>query len=141
LRRRLAKFAEGQRVDFDDCEIDWAGLTLFQSHVIAATRKVRYGETASYGEIAVRAGSPGAARAVGSVMASNRVPIIIPCHRIVAAGGALGGFSSPRGVSLKEQMLDLEAVVARDDRRGRTARQNARQNRRKIRKSFALSNS
>lgn len=109
LRRRLARFADGERIDFDDCVLDLPELSQFQSRVIAAARKVRYGKTISYGELATEAGSPGAARAVGSVMANNRFPIIVPCHRVVASGGKIGGFSAPQGITLKEKMLELEA--------------------------------
>ncbi|MFO0919488.1 MAG: MGMT family protein, partial [Planctomycetaceae bacterium] len=62
----------------------------------------------SYGEVAANVGCPGAARAVGTVMAGNRLPLIIPCHRVIAAGGKLGGYSSPRGPGLKRWLLDLE---------------------------------
>ena len=142
LRRRLVEYADGCPQDFDDCEIDWPNLTPFQLRVVAAARRVRYGSTATYGELAERAGYPGAARAAGSVMAANRVPIIIPCHRIVAAGGGLGGFSAPRGISLKRQMLDIEAAAApRDAGTCQAARQNARQKRKKIFESLALTNS
>jgi methylated-DNA-[protein]-cysteine S-methyltransferase len=141
LRRQLEKFADGERIDFDDCVFDWPGLTPFQLRVVVATRQVRYGETTSYGEMAARVGSPGAARAVGSVMASNRIPIIIPCHRIVAAGGGLGGFSAPSGVSLKKQMLDLESTAPGGNHKGHVEKQNARQIQKINRELFALSNS
>ena len=110
LRRRLQKYALGEPVDFDDIEVDhWPG-TEFQRRVIDATRGIGYGETLSYADIAARAGRPGAARAVGNVMASNRVPILIPCHRVVASGGRLGGFSAPQGVGLKRRLLEMEAA-------------------------------
>lgn len=135
LRRRLEQFAAGVRIDFGDCELDWPELTTFQSRVVAATRKVKYGETISYGELARKAGSPGAARAVGSVMASNRFPIIVPCHRVLAAGGMIGGFSAPQGISLKERMLELESDVGSDEP---LSKQNARQIRRKKRDAIAF---
>ena len=69
------------------------------------------GHTVTYGELATRSGTPGAARAVGSVMARNRVPVVIPCHRVVAAGG-MGGFSAPNGLQLKQRMLNLEKIAA-----------------------------
>ena len=71
----------------------------------------------SYGELAANAGKPGATRAVGNTMARNRFPIVIPCHRVVGAGGGLGGFSAPSGISLKEKLLSLEG--SRPRRRGR----------------------
>ena len=75
-------------------------------------RNVPYGQTLSYAELAAKAGSPKAARAVGSVMAQNRVPLIIPCHRVVGSGGHLGGFSAPRGIAFKKQLLELEANLS-----------------------------
>ncbi|MGH6808763.1 MAG: methylated-DNA--[protein]-cysteine S-methyltransferase, partial [Ensifer adhaerens] len=69
-----------------------------------------YGETVAYGELAVMAGRPGAARAVGSAMATCPVPILIPCHRVLAAGGKVGGFSAPGGSTSKIRMLELEGV-------------------------------
>ena len=65
--------------------------------------------TRSYGEVAAAAGSPGAARAVGQVMAANRTPLIVPCHRVLAAGGKIGGFSAPQGLALKRRLLALES--------------------------------
>jgi methylated-DNA-[protein]-cysteine S-methyltransferase len=96
-------------VDFDGCCIVFPRRTAFQTKVLDETRKIAFGETATYGELADRVGSPRAARAVGTVMASNRVPIIIPCHRVIASGGKLGGFSAPQGVDLKSRMLAFEA--------------------------------
>ncbi len=71
-------------------------------------RQVGYGETVSYGELAERSGSPRAARAVGTVMATNRIPLILPCHRVLGSAGRIGGFSAPQGIDLKRRMLDLE---------------------------------
>jgi methylated-DNA-[protein]-cysteine S-methyltransferase len=68
----------------------------------------------SYGELAAKAGYPRAARAVGSVMSSNRFPIVIPCHRVVAAGEKPGGYTSPQGVGMKLRLLALEAGAAAD---------------------------
>ena len=109
LRRRLEQYALGEPVDFDDVDIEERPGTDFQQQVLAVTRKIRYGQTLSYAQLAAQAGRPGAARAVGNVMRSNRVPIIIPCHRVVASGGRLGGFSAPQGVGLKQRMLTMEA--------------------------------
>jgi methylated-DNA-[protein]-cysteine S-methyltransferase len=71
-------------------------------------REVSYGETVSYGELAVMAGRPGAARAVGSAMASNPVPVVVPCHRVLAAGGRIGGYGG--GLGMKRALLALEGV-------------------------------
>ncbi|MFM9960206.1 MAG: methylated-DNA--[protein]-cysteine S-methyltransferase [Planctomycetaceae bacterium] len=109
LRKRLSEFAAGKLVSFDDISVWAEPRTEFQTRVLVATRSIGFGETVSYGELAARVGSPRAARAVGSVMSSNSVPIIIPCHRVVGSGGALGGFSAPQGISLKQRLLEMEA--------------------------------
>jgi len=108
---RLCAFAAGEPDSFDDLQIDASHLTPFGRKVTAACRKIAWGETLTYGELARRAGRPGAARAVGSVMARNRVPLIVPCHRVVPASGGLGGFSAPQGVSMKKRLLVMEQGV------------------------------
>lgn len=109
LRKRLVRFARGERVRFDDIDLKLPPMTPFQERVIAATRRIPYGVTLSYGELAEKAGFPRAARAVGSVMASNRIPILVPCHRVIASAGKLGGYSSVHGVSLKQVLLKMES--------------------------------
>ncbi len=108
LVARLQDYAEGGPGDFSDVEVDITHLTRFGRRVVKACRAVPYGGTTSYSALAKRAGSPKAARAVGQCMAANRVPLIVPCHRVVAASGSLGGFSAPGGVSVKQHLLDLE---------------------------------
>jgi methylated-DNA-[protein]-cysteine S-methyltransferase len=109
IEQRLIEFTEGEPIDFSDVELIYPQpLTKFQSKVIAATRRIGFGDTQSYMQVAQVAGSPRAARAVGTCMKNNRFPIIVPCHRVVASSG-LGGFSAPRGVSLKRQLLTMEA--------------------------------
>ena len=108
LRGELEDYALGAPVAFDGVELDLEQYTDFQRRVVRNTRAVQYGHRETYGRLAARAGAPGAARAVGNVMAGNRFPIIVPCHRIVQSNGRLGGFSAPRGVSLKQQLLNLE---------------------------------
>ena len=93
-------------------------LTAFQESVVLAIRAVGYGQTVSYGELAELAGYPRAARAVGTVMSTNPFPILIPCHRVVASGGKLGGYSAPQGLSLKESLLAMEAEGVRNKARG-----------------------
>ena len=80
--------------------------TPFQKRVWEALARVPYGQTISYGALAVQAGSPGAARAVGAAMAANPVPIVIPCHRVIGSNGKLTGFGG--GLNLKQSLLDLE---------------------------------
>jgi methylated-DNA-[protein]-cysteine S-methyltransferase len=109
---RIVQFLDGTSDDFSDVPISLEHLSPFQRRVVVACRCIPCGSTQSYGQLAEAAGSPGAARAVGQVMATNRYPILVPCHRVVAAGGRLGGFSAPQGVSLKRQLLAFEAGVA-----------------------------
>jgi len=110
LRQRLERYATGEKVAFDDVQLELPRLTPFQRRIIDLARKLKYGETITYGELATRANHPRAARAVGTVMSSNRFPIIIPCHRVVSSSG-LGGYSAAQGVSLKSRLLELEKAV------------------------------
>ena len=109
LRSLFEAYAEGEVVNFDLVEIRLPEMTPFRRQIVEATRKLGYGQTVSYGELALQAGHPGAARAVGTVMSSNRFPILIPCHRVLAAGGKLGGYTSPAGTRLKQMLLEMEA--------------------------------
>lgn len=109
VRSRLEDYAAGVVVDFDDVQLDLRGLTDFRLKVMGHVREIGYGRTQSYGEVAKEVGSPGAARAVGSVMAENPVPVLVPCHRVIASRGRLGGFSAPQGIRLKQRMLEMEA--------------------------------
>jgi methylated-DNA-[protein]-cysteine S-methyltransferase len=106
---RLRAFARGEPVDFDDVLVSFPVLTNFQQRVLGQCRKLQWGETASYGTLARRAGRPKAARAVGATMAKNPLPIIIPCHRVVGATG-LGGFSAPGGCRTKAKLLNAEGA-------------------------------
>ena len=109
LAERLQRFSEGAKEDFSDVRVDLAHSTAFQQRVYRACRSIPWGSTMTYGALADLAGSPRAARAVGNVMANNRVPLIIPCHRVVATGeNCIGGFSAPGGVSTKSKLLALE---------------------------------
>ena len=103
--KRLKDYFSGKRVDFPD-ELDLSSATAFQRQVWRITRLIPYGETRSYGWIAKRLGERGA-RAVGQALARNPLPVIIPCHRVVAGDGKLGGYSG--GVGVKRSLLRLEA--------------------------------
>jgi methylated-DNA-[protein]-cysteine S-methyltransferase len=108
LRETLTEYALGRRVDFEEFDLSLPPRTPFRDKVLAATRQLGYGMTTTYGELARHVGHPGAARAVGTVMSSNRFPILIPCHRVLAAGGRLGGYTSPAGPDLKQRLLEME---------------------------------
>jgi len=86
--------------------LDLAGATLFQARVWAALRRIQTRQTQSYGQVAAAIGAPKAARAVGSACGANPVPLFIPCHRVLASGGALGGFSG--GLPWKRKLLEIE---------------------------------
>lgn len=111
LRQRLQRYTHGIETDFEDCHVNVSDLTTFQQRVLESTCRIGYGSTVTYRQLAEQSGRPRAARAVGNVMASNRVPIIIPCHRVVAAGGKWGGYSAAQGVSLKQRLLQMESEV------------------------------
>jgi methylated-DNA-[protein]-cysteine S-methyltransferase len=111
LADRLRHYAAGGIEDFSDIRIDLAHLSGFSLRVAQLCREVPYGETISYGELARRAGSAGGGRAVGRVMAQNRLPLLVPCHRVVAADGRLGGFSAPGKTVTKRRLLAMEAAA------------------------------
>jgi methylated-DNA-[protein]-cysteine S-methyltransferase len=120
LACRLQSFAAGNDEPFDDVALDLAHLSEFQNRVVRACRGIKRGRVRTYGDLAAVAGSPRAARAVGSVMAKNRFPIIVPCHRVVGSAGSLGGFSARDGISMKRRMLELEgAEIAKPSSAGR----------------------
>lgn len=106
----LRRYAEGDRIDFGEVELDDERLTDFARRVTEAARQIPFGEKISYAELARRAGSPGAFRAAGGVMAKNRWPIVVPCHRVVQTSGKIGGFSVPEGIAFKEKLLALESA-------------------------------
>ncbi len=108
LALRLRAFADGSVDDFRDVRLDLDHLTAFGRRVVRECRRTGWGQTTTYGELAERAGSPRAARAVGNVMRTNRFALIVPCHRVLAAGGGLGGYSSVDGVGMKQRLLKLE---------------------------------
>jgi len=112
LLERLEAYLSGEVVDFRDVAIDPGPVRPFARRVIDACREINYGRTATYGELAARAGSPNAARAVGTCMAGNRICLVIPCHRVVRADGRPGEFSSVGGSALKTRILALEADAA-----------------------------
>jgi methylated-DNA-[protein]-cysteine S-methyltransferase len=106
---RFQAYFSGQRVDFLD-KLDLSGATPFQCEVWQAARLISYGQTRTYAWLAAQVGNPGAARAVGQALGRNPLPIIVPCHRVLASNGGLGGFSG--GLKMKRFLLRLEKGVA-----------------------------
>ncbi|MDQ7249595.1 methylated-DNA--[protein]-cysteine S-methyltransferase [Dongia sedimenti] len=105
------RYFAGEIVDFSDIALDLDGQDDFFRRVYAALRAVGYGRTTTYGTLAKELGAgPEVARDVGQAMAKNPIPLIIPCHRVLAAGGKVGGFSAPGGADSKVKMLALEGV-------------------------------
>lgn len=106
LYRDISRYLKGKKVDFLKYEPDLSDLTEFEQDVLNETRKIPYGTTITYSELADRIGSSGGARAVGQALSKNPYPIMIPCHRVVARSG-IGGYSG--GVELKKRLLEIEA--------------------------------
>jgi methylated-DNA-[protein]-cysteine S-methyltransferase len=100
----------GQPADLREVPLDEAGIDDFRRDVYHGTREIAAGRTRTYGEIARAIGRPDAAREVGLALAQNPFPVIIPCHRVVAADGGLRGFSAPGGIATKRRMLELEGT-------------------------------
>lgn len=116
----LHEYFEGKRKSFTFSP-DLSRCTAFQRNALMAASRIPYGETRTYAWLAEQAGSPRAARAAGQAMAANPVPLIIPCHRVIASSGKLGGFAGGlRALDLKERLLDLESSA----NRGRTVAAN-----------------
>lgn len=103
------RYFAGEAIDFSNVALDLGGQDEFFRKIYAAARRVGWGQTTTYGSLAKELGAgPEGARDVGQAMAKNPVPLIIPCHRVLAAGGKLGGFSAPGGATTKQRMLEME---------------------------------
>lgn len=107
-RRQLDEYFAGRRRRFE-LPLDWRLSAGFRREVLRATARIPYGETASYREVAARAGSPAAFRAAGSALATNPLPILVPCHRVLPASGGLGDYRG--GAAAKAQLLGLEGAA------------------------------
>ena len=105
------QYFAGEEIDFSEVPLDLAGQDAFFAQIYDALRRVGWGRTTTYGALAKEVGAGReAARDVGEAMAKNPAPLIIPCHRVLAAGGKIGGFSAPGGWKTKARMLELEGV-------------------------------
>ena len=107
----IRAYAEGEETGFADLPLDLSGIDPFRRAVYAAARRLGHGEVVTYGELADRAGYPGMARETGVALGRNPIPLIVPCHRIVAAGGKLGGFSAAGGTDTKKRLLAHERAA------------------------------
>ena len=108
VRRELDEYFEGRRVEFD-LPLDWALTRGFTSRVLQATAQIAFGSTSTYAEVASQAGSPRAVRAAGNALGANPLPVVVPCHRVLRTGGAIGGYTG--GLERKEYLLRLEGVL------------------------------
>ena len=108
VKDTMIKYFKGQRVDFP-FPLDLKGYTKFQKDVWKATRSIPYGELRNYGWVAFQIDKPKSARAVGQALGANPIPIIIPCHRVVASDGSLHGFTC--GLELKQRLIELEKGI------------------------------
>ena len=109
VRRELDEYFAGQRTGFD-VAVDWSVVHGFGRRVLRATAAIPFGEVSTYAAIAARAGSPKASRATGNALGANPIPIVVPCHRVLRTGGALGGYGGGR--ERKEFLLRHEGVLA-----------------------------
>lgn len=105
--RQINEYLAGQRQEFD-VPLDWENIRGFKREVLKLTFGIHFGEALTYGEIARRLGKPAASRAVGAALGRNPMPILIPCHRVVASNGALTGYSAAEGTQTKAWLLTLE---------------------------------
>lgn len=111
----LQRYLAGEPVDFAAVAVDLSSLDPFRQRLYQSMRSLAWGQTTTYGELARQLGSTDweGARQVGEAMGRNPVPVVIPCHRVLAAGGKLGGFSAPGGAATKAKLLALEGVEIR----------------------------
>lgn len=108
---RLQQYFAGEKVTLSDIPLDLDGVPEFMQRLYQEMLKLGWGETVTYGGLAERVGMPpGAAQAVGQAMGKNPIPIVIPCHRVLASGNMMGGFSAPGGTQTKLKLLELEGI-------------------------------
>lgn len=112
IASKVRAYFDGAEITFADAALDLDGISVFNANVYTALRAIGWGQATSYGELAKTVGAPGSARAIGAAMGSNPWPLIVPCHRVLAASGKIGGFSAHGGRGTKRRMLQLERIDA-----------------------------
>lgn len=113
----IVRLLEGDKADLATIPVDLEGVSELERKVYQAARRIPPGEVRTYGEVAREIGAPGAAQAVGAALGRNPLPIVIPCHRVIAAGGRSGGFSAPGGLETKFRLLEIEGARRPDEAR------------------------
>ncbi|SDD71254.1 methylated-DNA--[protein]-cysteine S-methyltransferase [Actinokineospora iranica] len=108
---RITALLRGEADDLADIALDPAGVPEFHRRVYGVARAIPVGQTLTYGEVAARLGAPGSAQAVGQALGRNPYPIVVPCHRVLAAGGKVGGFSAGNGATTKLRILAIEGAA------------------------------
>jgi methylated-DNA-[protein]-cysteine S-methyltransferase len=111
----IVALLNGEKRDFGNAKLDLEAIPPFHRRVYDIARAIPPGEVLTYGDVAKRLDDPGAARAVGQALGANPIPIIIPCHRVMASGGKTGGFSAPLGLETKMKMLTIERAKLGND--------------------------
>ena len=111
VQNLITDYYNGICVDFTAVEINLENYTKFSRKILTSLRSVKYGQTITYGQLAEKAGYPNAARAAGTVLAKNPLPLIIPCHRVICANGDIGNFTAEGGTATKKHMLELENTI------------------------------
>jgi methylated-DNA-[protein]-cysteine S-methyltransferase len=104
----MTALVSGDSTDLTSVQLDLSGVEEFDQQVYAVARRIRTGETLTYGQIATKLGDPHLARDVGQALGRNPFPLVVPCHRVIAANGRLGGFSARGGVTTKQRLLEIE---------------------------------
>jgi methylated-DNA-[protein]-cysteine S-methyltransferase len=107
---QIREYLNGKRRTFRG-RIDWRAMSPFQRRVLRATLRIPYGRTSTYGKLALAIGNPRAARAVGRALGANPLPLVIPCHRVIASDGGLGGYSAAGGIKVKRKLLEKEGSL------------------------------
>ena len=111
VQQKVITYFQGEKIDFDDLPLCLDNFSYFNRLVLSGCRKVRFGRTMTYSQLAERIDCPAAARAVGNALAKNPIPLVIPCHRIIRSNGSAGEFSASGGSELKQKLIKHEKSI------------------------------